>query len=71
MIQSTQEVSKRTLSVNPRITDTTTGKNQSVDCAAAINDSQPQIAFGRNVREGIEFIPHACTIESTWWGYPL
>jgi hypothetical protein len=39
-----------------------------MDRPVGINNREPQITVCRNIREGIELIPHAYTIETMWWG---
>ena len=45
--------------INPGIAGTAAGKDEGMNRPAAVDDGQPHIAVGRDVRERMDLMPHA------------
>ena len=56
--------------INPGIAGAAAGKDEGMNRSTAIDDGQPHIAVGQDVRERMDLMPHV-GIESTGGGNPL
>ena len=45
--------------INPGIAGAAAGKDEGMNRPAAVDDGQPHIAVGRDVRERVDLMPHA------------